>query len=125
MSFNEDDDDFADFQNCTFEQEPGQTEANRVSEPDEDFADFSDFQNANSTVNSNRVCDQADHQVGNQIGQQRSNEASKVPATNESPKFESVLKDAFPNAELADNVNTDDNQAIIIKEFFTDEQKRR
>ena len=110
-SFNEDDD-FADFQNCTFEQpKQDKTEANCVSDPDEDFADFSDFQNANSIVNSNHVGDQ--------------NEPSKVPTANESPKFESILKDAFPSAEPAASVNSEDNQTIIIKEFFTDEQKRR
>lgn len=116
MSFNEDDD-FADFQNCTFEQppqqpQPSKTETNCVSDPDEDFADFSDFQNASSVVNSSgHNCDQ------------RSNDAGKV--SNESPKFESILKDAFPSAELANSVNSEDNQTIIIKEFFTDEQKRR
>ena len=117
MSFNEDDD-FADFQNCTFEQpqqpQPSKTETNCVSpDPDEEFADFSDFQNANSVVNSSHDSDQ------------RPNDAGKVSAPNESPKFESILKDAFPNAELANSVNSADNQTIIIKEFFTDEQKRR
>lgn len=112
MSFNEDDD-FADFQNCTFEQQQqsGKTEANCVGDPDEDFADFTGFQNANAVVN-------------NHDGDQHSNETSKVSAANE-PKFESILKDAFPSAELANGVNSEDNQTIIIKEFFTDDQKRR
>lgn len=110
MSFSEDDD-FADFQNCTFEQ-PAKSEANCVGDPDEDFADFRDFQNANALVNSNH-------------DDQRSNETtSKVSAANE-PKFESILKDAFPGAELANGVNSEENQTIIIKEFFTDEQKQR
>ena len=97
MSFIEDD--FADFQNCTFEQKD-KTENSLIN--DEDFADF---QNADLNVNK----------IENKDNQTELNKSSK----NDS-KLDSILKDAFPNLD-----NEDNNQIIIINELFTDDHKRR
>lgn len=111
MSFNEDDD-FADFQNCTFEQQQPQSksEASLVTNNDGQDEDFADFQNADLVVN-------ADHP---NLTETRQVSSSSI---NENPKFESILKDAFPNL---DNVNKEAaNQTVLINELFTDEYKRR
>lgn len=102
MSFNDDDGDFADFQNCTLQQD--KTETNFLNDQD----DFADFQNADLIVNKNKNEHQTDL-------------ISKL-SINETKKFETILKDAFPNIDLTD-INRD-NQSIIIKDLFIDETKK-
>jgi len=122
MSFNEDDD-FADFQNCTFnqeeEEEKNETNCSVVDDDSQDD-DFADFQNANLVVNNDQ------NLTDTQFKSTTANQQTTL-IINENQKFESILKDAFPicsTESVVDNVNKEDNQTAIIKEFFTDDYKQ-
>lgn len=113
MSFN--DDDFADFQNCSIDEDKTTfvSEANSLTIDQDD--DFADFQDAKFIVNNNST---------DKENNQNSTYLNNGPNCNENSKIEFILKDAFPSLESSSN-EIGDNQIVILKDLFTDDYKKR